>query len=61
MDKTNLTEMAAFFPAHLSATVPGQRAVAVPYLQPGETMQQAIKRREEVAARIQRKNAERAA
>jgi hypothetical protein len=53
-EPTNLTELAEFFPDRLpQPTV--QRVTLVPSLLPGETIEQAVQRRKETAARIEAK------
>jgi len=61
MTTTNLAEMAEFFPVSTRPKPAVQVVRGIPNLQPGETVAQAIARRDETTARINRKNAERAA
>lgn len=55
-DKTSLPELDRYFiPARQAGKGEMQRVTLVPSLLPGETIEQAIKRRAETAARIEAK------
>lgn len=52
-DKTNLTELAAFFPATGQAQPTKVTAVAPRFVQPGDTYEQSLARQRENFARIE--------
>jgi hypothetical protein len=51
-EKTNLTELAEFFPSGRRAAATPSRVTAMPMLQDGETAEQAVKRQDDRKARI---------